>query len=76
MDGSERWRRLLPAAVALALLAASCTGGGGQQQPPAEPGEVSGDLTVIMEEVPDTDVVEGMLEDVRADLGIEEVDEL
>jgi multiple sugar transport system substrate-binding protein len=64
MDGSERWRRLPPAALGLALLAASCTGGGGgQQQPTAEPGEVAGDLTVIMEEVPDTDVVEGMLED-------------
>src|SRR5215218_8913854 len=68
MDGSVRWRRLLPAALVLALVAASCTGGGGeQQQPTAEPGEVSGDLTVIMEEVPDTDVVEGVLEDFNAE---------
>ncbi len=59
MDGTWKWSRLAPAVFAVALVAAACTGE--QQQVPEEPGEVSGDLTVIMEEVPDTDVVEGML---------------
>ncbi|MGH9168458.1 MAG: ABC transporter substrate-binding protein [Acidimicrobiia bacterium] len=63
MDGTWKRSRLAPAILALALLAAACNGGEEQPQVAEEPGEVSGDLTVIMEEVPDTDVVEGMLGD-------------
>lgn len=63
MDGRWLWSRAGPAVLALALVAAVCNGA---QEPPRvqqEPGEVSGDLSVIMEEVPDTDVVQGMLAD-------------
>jgi multiple sugar transport system substrate-binding protein len=64
MDGTWKWSRLAPAVFAVALVAGACTGGGQEQQPaPEQPGAVSGDLTVIMEEVPDTDVVQGMLAD-------------
>jgi multiple sugar transport system substrate-binding protein len=63
MDRTWIWRRLAPAVFAVALVAAACTGGDGQEQPqvPEQPGQVSGDLTVIMEEVPDTDVVQELL---------------
>jgi multiple sugar transport system substrate-binding protein len=52
--------------VSLAIVAAACNGAeeepqGEEPQVTEEPGQVSGDLTVIMEEVPDTDVVQGML---------------
>jgi multiple sugar transport system substrate-binding protein len=64
MNGTWKWSRLVPAVFAVALVAAACTGEGQeQQQAPKEPGAVSGDLSVIMEEVPDTDVVQGMLAD-------------
>ena len=62
MDGIRRWRWLVPAMLALALVAAACQGED-QPEAPQEPGRLSGDLTVIMEEVPDTDVVQGMLDD-------------
>lgn len=63
MDGTRIRMRAAMVVVATALLASACTQ---EQEPgpeePIEPGAVSGDLTVIMEEVPDTDVVQGMLD--------------
>ncbi|MGH2723693.1 MAG: ABC transporter substrate-binding protein [Actinomycetota bacterium] len=58
------WQRtgVLAAVLALALVASACNGGDGEDvQVPQEPGEVSGTVRVIMEEVPDTDVVQDML---------------
>jgi ABC-type glycerol-3-phosphate transport system substrate-binding protein len=63
MDGRWLRSRAGPALLALALVATACDGGEAPPQVQEEPGEVSGDLTVIMEEVPDTDVVQGMLAD-------------
>lgn len=55
-----RWMRFGGFAAAVAVVAAACAPGQ-EAQPTPTPGAVSGELTVIMEEVPDTDVVQGML---------------
>ena len=59
-----RWVLLL--LVVAAALIAGCGGNGGNDKKaaaPASPGKVSGTVKVVMEEVPDTDVVKGLLAD-------------
>lgn len=64
---SRSLRTVLGIALALALLTAACNGQDEEPTRRAEQGDVSGDLTVIMEEVPDTDVVQEMLDDFTAE---------
>lgn len=63
MDRTRQWKRAAVLAVAVALLATACARGEKpESRESAGTGTISGRLTVIMEEVPDTDVVLGMLE--------------
>jgi multiple sugar transport system substrate-binding protein len=68
MQGNARRVTLLGLVLSLALVATACDGGA-EPEPSdgATPGPLSGDLTVIMEEVPDTDVVTAMLGDFNAE---------
>lgn len=68
MQRNPRRAVLLAFVLSLALVAAACDGG--EEAPPPEetaPEEISGDLTVIMEEVPDTDVVASLLGEFNAE---------
>jgi ABC-type glycerol-3-phosphate transport system substrate-binding protein len=69
MNGRHRGKAFLVLALALALVGAACGGDEEEAEPqlPGAPEEVSGDLMVIMEEVPDTDVVQAMLDDFNAE---------
>jgi multiple sugar transport system substrate-binding protein len=63
----RRWRALIVAILAtLALMAGACAGGGGPEQPESTgvgdvPKDTSGTVRILMENVPDTDVVKSLV---------------
>jgi multiple sugar transport system substrate-binding protein len=75
----RRWRPLVALLAVLTLLISACAGSGGPEQATptgtgAVPKDVSGTVRILMENVPDSDIVKSMVPDFNKDYGGVKVD--